>query len=110
MTQEPNHDPGPEPQPNAPSRTHILVQRTILVGRICVLLSGVFLYLSKLADTGHSGNFGWAMLLMAARTCGIASFAIGGVAIYNGRWTEGVLMMLLSVVLPVVAFVAFGTI
>lgn len=107
-----NPEPSEESRPAEPSRAQVLVKRTILVGWVCVVLSALFLYLSKVVDSdaGGFGNVMWSMFLMAARTCGISSFAIGGVALYNNRWTEGVLMLLLSVVLPVIAFVVHGTI
>ena len=105
-------EPSQESQPAELSRAQILVRRTIRAGWGCVLLSAMFLYLSKAVESGQGGlgDALWATFLMAARMCGISSFAIGGVAIYNERWTQGVLMMLLSVLLPVIAFVVHGTI
>lgn len=94
------------------SPSQVLVRRIILVGRACVFLSALFLYLSHVVDSDVGGwqYHLWAIFLMIARMCGLASFAIGGVAIYNRRWTEGVLLMLLSVTLPVIAFLMYGTI
>ena len=81
-------------------------------GWACVVLSAVFLYLSKVAgpDQPNPNDVVWAVSLMMARLCGMSSFAIGAVAIYNHRWTQGVLMMLSSVVLPGIAFLVHGTI
>ena len=98
------------PQPST-QKTSLFVRRVIWAGWTCVVLSALLLYLSKAVDAeSDAGNFLWAMLLMAARACGLASFAIGGVAIYNGRWNQGVLLMLLAIVLPVIAFLVHGTI
>ncbi|MGE3164609.1 MAG: hypothetical protein AB7O52_06875 [Planctomycetota bacterium] len=97
--------------PATAHRHQTLVRRIVVTGWACVLLSAVFLYLSKAVDSNtHSGDLLWSIFMMAARMCGIASFAIGGVAIYNDRWIDGVSMMLFSVVLPVIAFVVYGTI
>ncbi len=89
-----------------------LVRRTLYAGWLCVALSALFLYVSGTVDVerGRSSDFLWATSLMLARLFGMGSFAIGGVAIYNHRWTEGVLIMLSSVVLPLIAFVLHGTI
>ena len=97
---------------DAVCRVEVLVRRTIRAGWVCVVLSALFLYLSKAVEPGQEGSSEvlWAVYLMMARMCGIASFAIGGIAIYNHRWTEGVMMLLLSVVLPVIAFFVHGTI
>ena len=104
----------PPPADSAPAeltRSQVLVKRMIFLGWSCLFLSAVFLYLSKQVGVEEdSANIPWALLLMSARLCGLTSFAIGGLAIYNGKWTTGVLMLLFSVVLPVVAFVVHGAI
>ena len=114
MSLERPDEPRPAEVPESPVPsvdTERLVRRTVIAGRWCVVCSALFLYLSKAVDSETAlGNSMWAILLMAARMCGLGSFAIGGVAIYNGRWTEGVLLMLLSFILPVIAFVVHGTI
>lgn len=86
--------------------------RTVLrSGWVCVGLSAVFLYLSHPIGSGggQENLLLWATWLMFARLFGIASFAIGCVAIYNHRWTQGIALLLLSVVLPVVSFFLHGT-
>lgn len=105
-------DPSDEPRVVEIGVAQRLVQRVVLTGWACILFSALFLWLSSVVDSGRdgAGSILWASLLMVARLCGLASFAIGGVAIYNRRWTAGVLLMLLSVALPVVAFVVHGTI
>ena len=94
------------------ARVERLVRRVILAGWACVLLSAVFLYLSKSVGPGEARDSPilFAIYLMLARLFGIASFAIGGVSIYNHHWTAGVMMMLSSVVLPIFAFLVHGTI
>ena len=49
------------------------------------MLSALFLYLSGTVDTrdGGSGLLLWSTYLMVARLCGMSSFAIGGIAIYD---------------------------
>ena len=108
MNLEPTHESGSADLPDL-SRW---VRRAIWAGWICVVLSALFLALSKVvsSDTGSAEHILWAIFLMVARMCGIASFAIGLVAIYNRRWTSGVLMLLCAVWLPVMAFIFFGTI
>ena len=90
---------------------HPLVDRIIWIGWGCVLLSAIFLYLSgafpKEADEAKMMR--WAMLLMVARMFGIASFTIGGVAIYNRRFGTGIALFGISVALPVLSFLVHGT-
>lgn len=104
----------PDPQSTGEStvsRQQALVGRVIVAGWLLVALSAVFLYLSRPAPAGQPPRdvLWWAVALMAARLCGIGSFAIGCVAVYNQRWTHGVALLLLSVVLPAIAFHLHGT-
>lgn len=94
------------------SRGRIFARRVIWAGWVCVVLAAVFLYISKVVEPeqGESGYALWATYLMLARLCGLSSFAIGGIAIFNHRWVEGIAMLLLSFGLPVIAFVLHGTI
>lgn len=98
------------PPVDAPS-LDLAVRRALLAGWACVALSAVFLWLSG-PVTGSAGSDGvlWAVYLMLARLFGIGSFAIGALAIFNHRWLTGILLLLLSVVLPVVAYTMHGTI
>ena len=88
-----------------------LIRKVLRAGWGCVALSVVFLYLSHPIGSGggQENLLLWATWLMFARLFGIASFAIGCVAIYNQRWTQGIAMLLLSVVLPVISFLLHGT-
>ncbi len=108
MTQEPIEPTNDE----AAARAQVLVRRILRIGWVCVALAALFLYLSQAIDhtAGGSAHLAWASTLMFARLCGLISFAIGGIALYNHRWTEGVLLQLLSIVLPVVSFLVHGTI
>lgn len=89
----------------------VLMRRALRAGWASVGLSVVFLYLSHPIGSGGSQEnlLLWATWLMCARLFGIASFAIGCVAIYNQRWTQGIALLLLSVVLPVVSILLHGT-
>jgi hypothetical protein len=89
----------------------ILLHRVIVAGWFCVGLSAVFLYLSRPSAAGEPPRdvLWWAVTLMAARLCGIGAFVVGCIAIYNQRWTHGVILLLLSVVLPAIAFHFHGT-
>jgi hypothetical protein len=81
-------------------------------GRASIALSALFLYLSgpiALAKADGSEVM-WAIYLMSARLFGICAFAIGGVAIFNHRWTEGILLCLLAVTLPFLSLYMHGTI
>jgi hypothetical protein len=88
-----------------------LIRRALRAGWASVALSAVFLYLSHPIGSGGSQEnlLLWATWLMLARLFGIASFAIGCVAIYNQRWTQGIALLLLSVVLPVLSILLHGT-
>lgn len=87
------------------------IRKALRAGWASVFLSAVFLYLSHPIGSGGSQEnlLLWATWLMAARLFGIASFAIGCVAIYNQRWTQGIVLLLLSVVLPVVSILLHGS-
>jgi len=103
-------DPG---LPAADSGRHAaIVRRVVIAGWLCLACSAVCLALVELADPGgrRGGMMLRAFLLMGARMFGLSSFAIGCIAIYNHRWTAGVFLLLLAVVLPVVAFLFHGTI
>lgn len=93
------------------TRTEILVRRMMWAGRTCIVLSALFLYLSGPISSarGNDSAVLWATYLMLARLFGICAFAIGGVAIFNNRWTEGVLLCLISVVLPLLSLYLHGT-
>lgn len=88
-----------------------LIRKALRAGWASVFLSAVFLYLSHPIGSGGSQEnlLLWATWLMCARLFGIVSFAIGCVAIYNQRWTQGIALLLLSVVLPVVSILLHGT-
>ena len=92
-------------------RIAALVHRVIVAGWVSVGLSAVFLYLSRPSPAGEPPRdvLWWAVTLMAARLCGIGGFAVGCVAIYNKRWTHGIILLLLSVVLPAIAVHVHGT-
>jgi cation transport regulator ChaC len=88
-----------------------LLRKVFAAGWGCVALSAVFLYLSHPIGAGGSQEnlLLWATWLMFARLFGIGSFAVGCVAIYNQRWNQGIALLLLSVVLPVISFLLHGT-
>jgi len=92
-------------------RIATLIHRVIAAGWVCAGLSAVFLYLSRPSPAGEPPRdvLWWAVTLMAARICGIGAFATGCVAIYNERWTHGILLLLLAVVLPAIALHVHGT-
>lgn len=88
-----------------------LFERAIRIGWLCVAASAVFLYLSRPGEfaDAHGQEIRRAIYLMAARLSGIGSFAIGSLAIYNRRWTTGLILLILSMALPFVAFHWHGT-
>jgi hypothetical protein len=92
-------------------RIEVLVRRLIWCGWGCAALSALFLWLSgPFSSAGDEGGVVvWAFYLMAARLAGIGAFAIGGVAIYNHRWTEGILLCLIAVLLPILSLYMHGT-
>lgn len=92
-------------------RGRILVRRLVWAGWVCIALSALFLYLSGPISSpqGAGGEVLWAIWLMLARLFGIGAFAIGGIAIFNHRWTEGILLCLLAVSLPFVSLSMHGT-
>jgi hypothetical protein len=93
-------------------RAQALVRRLIWAGRVSIALSALCLYLSgpiAAPGDGHAGVM-WAVYLMLARLFGIGAFAIGGVAIFNHRWTEGILLCLIAVSLPFLSLYMHGTI
>ena len=94
------------------SKGKILVRRMIWCGWGCIVLSALFLYLSGpiTSARGDASEVLWAIYLMAARLFGIGAFAIGGVAIFNHRWTEGILLCLIAMVLPFLSLYMHGTI
>lgn len=95
----------------AESRAATLVRRLIWSGWACIALSALFLYMSGpiASARGNDAEVLWAVYLMLARLFGICAFAIGGVAIFNHRWTEGILLCLLAVALPFLSLHMHGT-
>lgn len=91
------------------TQVHLLVRRLIWGGRMSIVLSALFLYLSG-PITGDGNEVMWAVYLMLARLFGIFAFAVGGVAIFNRRWTEGILLCLAAVALPFLSLYMHGTI
>jgi hypothetical protein len=87
------------------------MRKALRAGWASVGLSAILLYLSQPLGSGGSQEnvLLWATYLMGARLFGIASFAIGCIAIYNQRWTHGIALLLLSVVLPFVSILLHGT-
>ncbi len=85
------------------------LSRAIIVGWVCALLSTFFLFLSIRFFAGAESSNWWAIAMMTARLFGVVSFFIGAVAIFNKRWTSGVLLFLLSIGLPIVAFHFHGS-
>ena len=93
-------------------RAETFVRRVVLAGWICLAISAACLALVGFTDPASrgSGMMVRVCLWMMARMFGLATFAIGCIAIYNHRWTTGVFLLLLAVILPVLAFLAHGTI
>lgn len=85
------------------------LSRAIIVGWVCALLSTFFLFLSIESFTGAESSNWSAIALMTARLFGIVSFFVGAFAVFNKRWTSGVLLFLLSIGLPLVAFHFHGS-
>lgn len=85
----------------------------IRVGCGGLLASAFFLALSAYFDTSYSESLShwvFALSLMLARTCGIASFLCGAALVLLERWTAGTLLFILSTALPALSFSLFGTI
>ena len=99
------HDPAPV------DREQRFVRRIIAAGWGCIAMSALFLFLSNPVPGTTEGGSDvlWALYLMLARFFGIASFAIGGVAIFKQRWTMGIVICLISVILPFLAYGMHGT-
>ena len=91
-------------------RGEILVRKLIWGGWACLGLSALFLYLSGPISSAQGGEVMWVFYLMLARLFGMFAFATGGVAIFNHRWTEGILLCLIAVVLPFLSLYMHGTI
>ena len=91
-------------------RGKIFVRKLIWGGWACLALSALFLYLSGPISSAQGNEVKWAVYLMLARLFGMFAFAIGGVAIFNHRWTEGILLCLIAVVLPFFSLHMHGTI
>lgn len=87
------------------------IRRVLAAGRACVALSAAFLLLGHSIGPGRSGGeiLRWARTLMRARPFGMASFAIGCVAIHNRRWIRGIAMSPSAVALPLLPFYRNGT-
>ena len=89
-----------------------LVSLGIVAGWCCLLGSSVLLFLStrELFDPSAGGTSNLSIILLtAARLCGIGGFVAGLYAIFNQRWTAGVLLLLCSIALPFVSLFAHGT-
>lgn len=82
------------------------------VGSASLALSIVFLWLSGLAfsplDNGSDWSF--AILILLARTFGLGAFLTGAALLVLQSWTAGTLLIIGSIALPCIAFVAFGVI
>jgi hypothetical protein len=46
--------------------------------------------------------------MMLARVCGLVALGTGGIAIYNHRWVQGILLLGGSVGMPMVSFLWYG--
>ncbi len=91
--------------------TEKFVKKIILIGWIAIALSSLFLFISGYSIGGVPAGSKTlrALLLMLARTAGMAAFGIGAFAIVNHRWTVGVLLIILSTGLPIVSLYLHGT-
>ncbi|MCB0345207.1 MAG: hypothetical protein KDD66_08810 [Bdellovibrionales bacterium] len=78
------------------------VRKLIYLGWVCLACSSFSLYQSvDLVISEEAGSeVGIVLWMMLARLSGICGFAIGAVAIFNDRWTPGVLLIVGSVSLP----------
>ncbi|MCB0358916.1 MAG: hypothetical protein KDD44_04755 [Bdellovibrionales bacterium] len=79
----------------------------IAFGWICLIGSSLLLFLSvrEMASPQGDGFFE----LTAARCCGIGAFMVGVFAILEGRWNQGVLLLIGSVGLPFVSLYFHGS-
>lgn len=99
------------PETGKPVR-HPWVRRILVIGWISIVLSAICLFAGDWVATTKPDTtpLAWGLLLMGARVFGLTSFTIGAVAVFNHRWTQGILLLLLAVGLPIAAFLMFGTI
>ncbi len=99
------------PEAGKPVR-HPWVRRILVIGWTSIFLSAVCLLAGDWVATTKPDTtpLVWGLLLMGARLFGLTSFTIGVVAVFNHRWTQGILLLLLAVGLPIAAFLTFGTI
>jgi hypothetical protein len=84
-----------------------LVAKLILLGWVCLFLSSVCLFLSSKAWHSQSLLLS-GCCMMVARVCGLIALGAGGLAIYNHRWLQGVLLLGGSVGMPMVSFLYYG--
>lgn len=77
---------------------------------IALALSALFLWLSGYAyqPNAESSPWGFAILMLVARTFGVLAFACGAALLALRAWTQGTLLIVGSVILPCIAFVYFG--
>jgi hypothetical protein len=100
-----------EEERGASAEIQALLDSAMRVGWLLLACSMVLLYLSSGVISKEGGeSVVPAFFLMGSRTCGIGSFLIGALAIFNRRWTTGLGLLFLSIALPLVAFHLHGTV
>jgi hypothetical protein len=79
-------------------------------GMIALLLSAFFLWLSGFAyaSFGEESPWGFAILMLVARTFGVATFVCGVALLVFESWTAGMLLIIGSIVPPGLAVTFFG--
>ncbi|MCB9030010.1 MAG: hypothetical protein H6619_03085 [Deltaproteobacteria bacterium] len=82
----------------------------IKAGFACLCISSICLYLSTHTNSDTPYNTISALWMMTARLAGIAAFFIGAIAIFNQRWTAGVILFVGSVILPIASLFVHGMI
>ena len=81
-------------------------------GVLALLLSALFLWLSGYVYQPGVETSPWsfALLMLVARTFGVAAFGCGAALLAFRAWTPGTLLIIGSIVLPCIAFTYFGVI
>lgn len=88
-----------------------LVRRALGVAWSLLFLSSLSLLISIYTfDGGRYGDWLSPILLMVSRGCGIATFLIGALGIFNGLWGQGTALFIGSILLPLIAYHVFGTV
>jgi hypothetical protein len=99
-------------KPGAPSKSPNWNNLLARGGVLALGLSALFLWLSRYAyqPEADSSPWGFAILMLVARTFGVITFGCGAALLALRAWTQGTILILGSIILPCLAFVYFGVI